>query len=401
MGCNLCEGIGSGMKIGILEIMPKGHYTLVDSVVRIYASDPKNDIMIFTHPGAKEILSPLADEFSGRVGISVGEGDWYALFREINSRHLDRLYIITLDKYFKQIYKFEFNCPLYIVIHNIDLWFQAGLRYLLYSVLKSTSSVNELIYALKVFALYPYWRRKVRIKIVRTNGKFVVLSDILKKEVEKYADSRNTEVLPFSVYNPDILIGRMPNRSLRICIPGIISDIRRDYFSFFKILRDDLEKFRNSLEVELLGGIPRDEGSSEIIRQADQLKRQGLAVDYPGESFIPMKEYDKRLAKADLILGNMRVVLDKYSAYGKTKETGIVFCMIRAAVPGLLPAGYPVMEELKSSTVVYSDFDGLKKILESLISDRGKLDELRKNALRNSEMFEPRKIYNRLISVNQ
>ena len=74
-----------------------------------------------------------------------------------------------------------------------------------------------------------------------------------------------------------------------------------------------------------------------------------------------MEDYDTKLVQADLILGNLNVSVNKYSTYGKTKESGTAFAMIRVAKPGLLPLAYQTMDELKSSTINFKSYDDAKK----------------------------------------
>ncbi len=93
----------------------------------------------------------------------------------------------------------------------------------------------------------------------------------------------------------------------------------------------------------------------------------------------------------------MNVKLNKYSIYGKTKETGIPFAMIKAGKPGILPDTYPVPEELSTSTLLYHDFHDLGKILARLVSDRQIIEDLKIKALENSKKFSPELIYNQIL----
>jgi hypothetical protein len=109
-----------------------------------------------------------------------------------------------------------------------------------------------------------------------------------------------------------------------------------------------------------------------------------------------IKQYDKELALSDIILGNMNVVLNRHSQYGRTKETGLPFAMIKAAKPGILPDNYPVPEEIISSTIRYESYDHLGKILTGLIKDRQAVTDLQKMALENSYFFSPGNIYKQI-----
>jgi hypothetical protein len=85
------------MKIGIIEIMPKGHFTLVDSVARIYASDPVNEIYIFTNRNGERELKKLTVEFRGRIKIITPETISIPDFlNKINKYELYKIYITQL-----------------------------------------------------------------------------------------------------------------------------------------------------------------------------------------------------------------------------------------------------------------------------------------------------------------
>ncbi|MBK7501081.1 MAG: hypothetical protein IPI19_18905 [Ignavibacteriales bacterium] len=124
----------------------------------------------------------------------------------------------------------------------------------------------------------------------------------------------------------------------------------------------------------------------------------GIKVAYFTQDYIPLEIFDKELANSDIVLGNIKLNIDKYSKYGKTKETGIPFTMIRAAKPGVLPQNYPSLKELESSTIRFSDSDSLTEILTDLISKNSIILKLKSEALKNSLKFHPAKLYQDLIS---
>lgn len=388
------------MKIGILEIMPQGHYTLVDSIARIYASDDKNECFIFTHKNGAKNLIPLLNENIGNIKLIIKEdneslSDYFSKINNVNS---DFIFLVTLEKYFKDILNFNFTCPLHLFIHNIDAWFQINLRYNLYNFFKEVSFSFKDIYHFKVNFVYPKLRKRIIQKLRNNDGRFVVLNSILKKELENYTDEKEIDIIPFSVYNKNIQDGSGENKCLRICIPGMVSQIRRDYLSVLELLENDVDLFKAKIEIDLLGGIVEYEEGRKIIEQALILNSKGVKIYYYDQPLVMISEFDRQLAKADFILGNMNVVLNKYSKYGKTKETGIPFSMIRAAKPGILPSGYALIDELKSSTLIYNNYAELKDILLSLVGNQEKIVRLKKEAQRNSLLFDPKYIYKNIKS---
>jgi hypothetical protein len=392
MGLHLYEKEPFIMKIGILEIMPKGHYTLVDSVARIFASDGKNEVYILTHQEGKEVLDPLLSRIGDNVRILSMKPDQSinSFLKQISSLKLDRLYIATLEKYFSEINSCNFNCQIYLFIHNIDSWFQVKLFYRLYNFFKNFSLSPKIIYVLKTSFVYPSFKNKIISKVYNSGGKFVVLNKILKTELARFVNKDLIEVIPFSVYDESLKDQSGSNSLLHICIPGLISFIRRDYISVFKLIENDIEYFKNKIELDLLGGISTAEEGEKIIEYADKLISKGIKITYYKKYLVPLFEFDQQLTQADIILGNMHIVLNKFSKYGKTKESGIIFTMIRSAKPGILPEGYSLIDELNSSSIIFKDYEDLNNIIRDLIQNPSRLEKLKEKALENSKKFKPK-----------
>ena len=387
------------MKVGILEIMPTGHYTLVDSVVRIFASDKENHIYICIRENGEKNLQSLKNLFENQITII----HWDPLtslklfFDKVNEIYLDKLYIITLEKYHKDFYSFVFNCQINIFIHNIDEWFDKRFIYLFYHLFRKSPDINSIIYNLKKNIYYNYYKRRINNKILNNDGRFIVLNSTLKNELKTFIPENKIEVIPFSVFNSKLKCESNNNNVLRICIPGIVSELRRDYYLVSKIMFENLDKFKGKVEFLLLGFISNKEFGFRIIEEYKRLNESGIKVKYFSTDYIPLEIYDFELAQSDIVLGNIKINIDKYSVYGKTKETGVPFTMIRAAKPGILPQNYPSFKKLESSTLRFSNSESLVEILTELISNNNIILKLNVEALKNSLKFEPNEIYKSLI----
>ena len=385
------------MIIGIIEVMPKGHFTLVDSIARIYASDPSNTVYLFTTETGAEELKYLTNEIPQKLKIiSKGSMSVVNFLRDIKKYNLDKIFITTINKYFCDFFEFLDNRRVHLFIHDINYWFDVSLKFKFYTFIKGFTLSPRMAYTIKFSLIYPFFYKKVIKKVINSGGKFVILNAILKNELEKYINSEIIEIIPFSVFNQNQFSKISHNGLLRVTIPGHISQLRRDYFNLLKMIEENFQAFINKVEFELLGCIEIGGQGEEIFRMAKKIIKLGVNVIYYEKKYISMPDYDKRLSEADLILGNMNIKLDKYSSYGKTKDTGIIFTMIRAAKPGIVITGYPVINELKSSTLVYSNYDELKNILIDLTNNPDKLKYLKNEAYKNSLKFEPSKLYKEL-----
>ncbi|MEI7810821.1 MAG: hypothetical protein WCJ01_00185 [Ignavibacteria bacterium] len=384
------------MKVGIIEVMPLGHFTLVESVMEVFASDCKNEIFIFTHRYGSGIITPVVKDKKNVHVVTKDEVESLShFFKRIGSFQIDKLYIITLEKYFKEFYSAKFNSQVVLLIHNIDEWSNFSFGYNINCFLFSFSNLS-LIYNLKKYLIYPYWRKKILNKQLQSNGKFVVLSENLRPKLSYIVPAGKTEVIPFSVYNKNLADKSGANTILKVSIPGKLSTMRRDYTTVFTALESDIDFFKDKIELLLLGSIAEYEGGLSIKAEADRLISKGIKIKYFSEKFIPFEEYDEHFASTDIVLGNMKVVIDKLSIYGKTKETGFTFTLIHYAKPGLVVSGYDIFEELKSSTVAYTGARELRNILNEIITNKEKLRHLKEEAKKNSLLFSPGNIYKKL-----
>lgn len=385
------------MIIGILEIMPSGHLTLVESIAEIFSSDENNQVYIFINAAGLKAAAPVFKDKANVHLIARKEDEsLQSLFQRVNAINPDRIYITTLEKWFKEFYLFNFKGQINLIIHNVDVWSRFDLVYnfknFLYGVLKS-----NIVYNFKKYLIYPYWRKRLLEKVLSSGGKLVVLSKVIKEELSHFVREDKLEVIPFSVFNEKTVDNSGNNSLLRICIPGMVSAVRRDYYSVFDALESEPDFFRDKVELVLLGKVLANEDGEQVIKRADELISRGLRVTYFNQGFIPFDEFEDQFSRSDIVLGNMNVYLEKFnSVYGKTKETGFTFTMIRFAKPGICISGYNLMDELKSSVLFYANSGELKSIIKDLILKEGMLTELKSEARKNSLLFTPEAIYKQL-----
>ena len=377
--------------------MPKGHFTLVDSVARIYASDPVNEIYIFTNRNGEGELKKLAEEFRERIKIITLETIPIPDFlNDINKYGVQKIYITTIDKYYKDFLNFIRQNRVNLFVHDIDAWFAAGFLFKIYTILRYFSFTPKLVYTIKISLIYPYYRKKIISAVREKEGKFVVLTSLIKEELKKYVNADFIEIIPFSVFLKKNRGKESENDILSVTIPGYVSQIRRDYFSVLEMIEKNLDLFKNNICFEFLGGIEETGQGREIIRYAKKLIDKGVKIILYEKERIPVEEFDSRLLSTDIILGNINIRVNKYSVYGKTKDSGVIFTMIRCAKPGIILAGYEVIQELKTSSISYKNYNELKEILVDLVVNPDKLRQLKNEAFKNSLKYEPSILYNNL-----
>jgi hypothetical protein len=393
------------MTIAILEIAPHGHYTYVESMAKIYTALPENEVVIYTHEKGYVALQYLQNQQISIIVKKNTEGyDFF--FQKI--KKVDLVIVVTLEAYAKEPYhimqqfeKTDFDCPIYYVIHNVDFWFKQSLYDKFVNVFYKLKTIDELRYKVKVYFYYTFMHKKIIRKIKNMNGKFVTLTKTVGNELSKHVGSENVSIMPFSVFENTILDKSIDNQRIRICIPGYVSIIRRDYHAIFSLFENDHEgTLKETTEWDFLGGIPTAsiDGGISIRDKALAWIEKGYHIHIYDKPSVGIEEFDTQLAKADIVLGNMFLVQGKNHQYGKSKETGLIFTMIKAAKPGILPSTYPCEDTMHSSILLFDNYDQLPNILTRLVQFPNELSQLKKNALQNSLKYTPLNVYWRLIS---
>jgi hypothetical protein len=391
------------MRIAILEIAPHGHYTYVESIALIYTAVPENEVLVFTNGKGYNALKHLENDRIHVEKLLFTEGGENG-FNQIVG--FDKMYVVTLEAYAKEPFrlmqsfeKTNFGCPIYYVIHNVDFWFQQSLSDKIRNIFFQLNSFKDFTYRLKVYFYYTFINPKIIQKVKSSGGKFVTLTTSVGNELAKQVGEENVAVVPFSVFDGKILAKHKEDKNprLRVCLPGFVSGTRRDYASIFQLLAQDNDHFfKNNIEFDFLGGISTSEGGEQIRDEAKDWISKGYAIRIYDKPSVGLAEFDENLVQADLILGNMHIKQGANGAYGKSKESGLIFTMIKAAKVGLLPKVYTADNALKSSVLTFKSYDDIALVLKKIIENPTYWAELQANALTNSEKFRPLSIYNRL-----
>jgi hypothetical protein len=394
------------MRIGIIELMDTSHVVLVETFCRIFCFDRRNNVFLFTTDKYSEYFNFLSKQYSNlSLIIKPHQQSHDSFLIQIDSVHLDRLYIVTLTKYFSNFSRWKVKARMFLVIHNLDEWFSLSLfqsvKKIFYYIYHSRR-LDSSFFFFKSYLIYPVFKKRILKNLSKNNGCLVVLSEALRQEFTRLKVKMPIVVVPFAVYDPSFpFVEPSAGKELRICVPGTLSQYRRNYLALLDLIEKQLGSYKNRLIFDFLGGIQSDNqmnDTREILEKVNHLNNNGFKIIVHHIELIPPLEYDTELSQADIILGNMNVVLNKFSVYGKTKETGLPFAMIKAAKPGILPYNYPVPVEIASSTLLYNDFSDLGGIIINLINDPEALMELKNRALVNSKYFSTEIIYNKLVA---
>ena len=115
--------------------------------------------------------------------------------------------------------------------------------------------------------------------------------------------------------------------------------------------------------------------------------------------FVYGQKYDDALERADILLNNQKVTVSHTTKYGVSKESGMLFNIIRAAKPGILPIEYAVDKEFEDAILYYSSNKDLSETLVKLANKTIQIDTYIEKTAEIVQNFTPPNLYDRLETV--
>ena len=384
------------MKIAILEIAPTGHYTYVESIAKIYTAVEGNQAHIYTTEKGAKAMQHLENQAISVIETGAEKAD----LEHIAGQKYDKVFVVTLEAYAKEPYrimclfeKINFGCPLYYVMHNVDFWFKQSIADKFKNIFFNLKNIHDFVYRSKIYFKYVAINPSIIQKVEQSGGAFVTLSETVATELKKYTPS--VLVIPFSIFDDSIKDNAQNSTYIRVCLPGYVSATRRNYDAIIDILNSENGlALKDKIEWDFLGGVSKTEDGDKIINKAKSLIEKGFHINIYDKPSVYLTEFDLNLSKADIVLGNLHLQQGANSAYGKTKESGLVFTMIKAAKPGLMPSEYPLEKTLESSVLTFDKYEELPQILLNMSENRKILSDLKQKALDNSKKYTPLSIFN-------
>ncbi len=391
------------MRVGIIEVSEPNHYSAVNGLIKTYASVEDNQVIVYTLPSIKLALEENGLPPNASIVTLSDRKSLAKLLTCVENIEFDRIHICTVFDNFTEFSKFKPQTKeIFLHVHQCEEWYNDTLSRAVKNLLlnlrhKDQNRKYSRIVARAIIDFLSF--RPLRKKIVSNYDASYKLSIIVHSEGQRetlirYLCKQPIIVFPFAIYEgmDDSSILGQP---LRICIPGVISQAKRDYLGLFKYLQENSARFRHRISLHLLGYVSDREKAEMQLAIAD-LVATGYKVAYYN-SFVYGQEFDAAIAGCDLLLNNQFISKNNTEIYGQTKESGMIFNMLRAAKPGLLPRQYNVSSEFHNSSVFFDDYEHLMQVIEMLLDDRRLLDDLKFSAKRLSDRYLPDNLYPRLV----
>jgi hypothetical protein len=390
------------MKIAILEICTHTHYSAINGLIKTYSTDPNNSVTLYTNESiAKAIKENAVSDKTEIVLFEKGQNVANFL-RDIEHIHYDRLHICTIEGFYKEFGKFKpYVNEIVFHVHDIDIWFDSTtkntLKNYMFTVKNKPNVVRETAKFLRDVLVRNKERNRILSNILKRKHRFIVHSTGQQKYLSEFVDAKDIIIFPFAI-NEGLekpVFQATKTKKIRICIPGIVTDTRRDYTGLFKILENNLPAIKDKLVFDFLGFVEKSE--PELLQKIEKLEQDGLEVIYYTD-FVFGKKFDSALEKADILLNNQKVVTSHTTKYGVSKESGMLFNMIRGSKPGILPKAYGVDKEFEEAVIYYESDKELTNVLLGLATGRIPLEKYKKEATVIGHNYTPPNLYGRLVN---
>jgi hypothetical protein len=390
------------MKIALLEICIPTHYSAINGLIKTYSVEPNNSIVLYTTESIAKAIRENGKPDSTELVIMSDNERISDFLKKIEKIHFDRIHVCSIESHFKEFAEFKPNVDEYFYhVHDVDIWFEdnfkTGVKNWIYSIQNKPQKIRETAKFVRDIFVRKGQRRAILSFIKSKKHQYIVHSKGQRDFLSQFVESKKITVFPFAI-NEGIeknVVSKKKNAKIRICIPGIVTDSRRDYTGLFSILDKILPQIKDSLSFDFLGFVEKSE--PHLLQKMHQFEQQGLEIYYYTD-FVFGQKFDNALDKSDLLLNNQKVTTSHTTKYGVTKESGMLFNMIRAVKPGILPKAYAVDADFEDSIIYYDSENQLTEILLNLANGSIQLEKYTDAAYSLAQKYTPQSLYSRLIN---
>jgi hypothetical protein len=394
------------MKTGIIEICVEGHYVVVNALIKTYLSDPENEVVVFTTPAIKALLTAQNDDQRLSFVVMETNSDVGTFINSMNNYGLDRIHYSTISMYYKEFSQFVPNkgCKEFFHFHNIDLWFVNAFKLQVIRLYKVVRSYREnpvnlfthLKYSIKDI-VWDFHRKKVIKKMINRRCFFILLSEAQKIHLRQFVKNVDIVIFPSLVFErkdiSEMQLYKDGLTKIRVCVPGAVTQTKKEYDKFLLVIEKNITFYKTNYIFDLLGRIHTEEKT--LYNRILFLEEAGLEIYYYNK-FIDVIEFDRKLYISHIILSNM------YIEEGRSmqiKETAAVYQMIHGAKPGIFPEYFMLDACFSDSVIKFQNYDTLHDVFLVLVHNPHILENLQLKAQVLSLDFKPENLLKRLISL--
>ena len=371
------------VEIGIFEI--RRHIPILYTFSRICKTSDTNVTIFTTKELYLRLETYLTEKDKKNYDIILKEDNetfrsFVKRVETICNKKIDVLFINTIHETLLDLIcylGFNPKSKTILLIHHVNAWLKPRLIFDIKHPIRTadTNLASMLIHRF----IFPKF------------GAINVIYHPLKDHIRANTDyEKEIFTLPTSIFENAKTMKRQEDEGkLKIVIPGLIQEHRKDYGTVFPAFETLFKHHKEKIKL-CVPGLPVGKFGRQIYNKFKDMEQKGCDVEI-FDHFVPDDTFDDILTQSDIILAPIRIKTradgDIEEIYGKTVGSGVVFNAIQYAKPIIVPAEFNMLPELESSTLKYSDSIELEDIMTKLMSNPEKLQELKREALTNSQKF--------------
>ena len=184
--------------------------------------------------------------------------------------------------------------------------------------------------------------------------------------------------MPFSLHVPICKDIELPKNKVNFLITGSITSRSRDYFAILELFEKIWDSGVKTAVLTVLSS-PRTDYGFKVYNEMQRLEGKGYPIRYFA-GWIPEEEFVSQSAKADFLIAP---ILKEY--YGAGEITSVEVESVRMGIPAFYPEWYYVDHDRLDSSILYSSFTHLHKLIMEFVSDTSRVESIRLRALKNVE----------------
>lgn len=299
---------------------------------------------------------------------------------QICDKDIDLLFVNTIQESCKDLphyFRFKPKCKMILTIHDANTWLKQ----------KLTINIARPVATLDTFISIFFIKKLVLSKFDAIN---VIYSPIKEYILDNTSYNKEIFTLPFTFFNnTEKITDKHKNTKIKFVIPGAIIQSRRNHDVVLDAFDNLFKKFQGKISLCLLGK-PNGAYGRRIFNRCKEMKEKQYDIMFFDE-YVPEEIYDKTLQECSVVIAPIKLETRSLGViketFGLTKSSGVTFDAIQYAKPLVVPSELNIIKELQSSTLKYTTSKDLEHILTDLIENKERLEDLKKEAYKNSKYF--------------
>lgn len=355
------------MKIAAIEL--EYHLLDLDSFCRIFENS-NHDITLYVNERMHNDLKSHSyyNKFKWNIKSNQESVKDFLNHNLVSINTSDYIYFNTIASNYKTYYKLHFKPKCILRIHNANTYLKPFqnlyIKLNFFNIYKALSYiVREFIGELEFYYLPRLLKKIDYYCFVDENVKNYVIRN-------NYISSNKAfPTIPSSIFNKDFPQINS-NSAIKICIPGIIDERKKDYLPIIDSIKLLQYKINNPFEIILLGK-PEGNYGKWVLSEFNNLQSPKIKITFYNE-FVSQEIYDFQMSNSDILITPLlkKTIFRIYKEeYGKTKASGSIGEMVKYGVPNLIPDYIYFDDEMSKLVDRYSNSIELSNYIINYINN--------------------------------